>query len=553
MLASAEVYDPVAATWSIVASLATARMKHRLAVLPMGRVLVSGGQSGTVVGSAEVFDPGLGMFGGAGSLVNARFDHASMRLLDGRVLLAQGNGATGVLSSAEIFAANAGPVADAGPPVQGDEGSSFAFSGAASTDPDGGTLSYLWDFGDGAPAASGVEVSHTYADNGTFTVTLTVSDGTDQSSATTTATVRNVAPVVTLALGADPVLAGQLFTAAGSFADPGADVWSALVSYGDGPNIFPLELSGQEFSLSHAYATAGTFLITVIVTDEDGGVGVGQGEVHVVPSNRAPVADAGVESVAGLEGSAVTFDGSGSSDPDGDALTYTWDFGDGASAGGPTAQHVYADNGAYTAQLTVSDGSLSATATVTAVIANVAPVVGAFGGAELLPGEPYHAAGSFMDPGADLWTATVDYGDGTGAQPLSLSGKTFGLSHTYRDPGTFTVTVRVTDDDGGVGTASATVVVNTLQDLIGGIDQGVEDLQTSGALNPPSANSLSASLDAAIAKLDAGDFAGAMHNLEVFIGKVEGLVKNGRLSEAAAAPLLAEANRLLALIRTLAG
>ena len=115
----------------------------------------------------------------------------------------------------------------------------------------------------------------------------------------------------------------------------------------------------------------------------------------------------------------------------------------------------------------------------------------------------------------------MDYGDGSGAQPVALSGKTFRLSHTYREAGRFTVTVRVADDDGGVGVSQAAVVVNRLQDLVRGIDQGVEDLQSSGALNPPTANSLSASLDAAIAKLDAGDYDGALNNLKVFIGKVE--------------------------------
>ncbi len=51
-----------------------------------------------------------------------------------------------------------------------------------------------------------------------------------------------------------------------------------------------------------------------------------------------------------------TFDGSGSSDPDGDHLTYSWDFGDGATASGVTASHVYAASGNYTVKLTVNDG-----------------------------------------------------------------------------------------------------------------------------------------------------------------------------------------------------
>ena len=72
-------------------------------------------------------------------------------------------------------------------------------------------------------------------------------------------------------------------------------------------------------------------------------------------------------------------------------------------------------------------------------------------------------SGSFSDPGADAWTATVDYGDNTGVQTLTLNAdKTFALSHTYADSGTFTVIVTVTDDDGGSGAGSFTATVNNL-------------------------------------------------------------------------------------------
>ena len=65
---------------------------------------------------------------------------------------------------------------------------------------------------------------------------------------------------------------------------------------------------------------------------------------------------------------------------------------------------------------------------------------------ELDEGDTFTATGSFTDPGADAWTATVDYGDGTGSQPLALNAdKTFALEHTYLDNGDFTVTVRVFD------------------------------------------------------------------------------------------------------------
>ena len=80
-------------------------------------------------------------------------------------------------------------------------------------------------------------------------------------------------------------------------------------------------------------------------------------------------------------------------------------------------------------------------------VLNVAPAVTITGGQpELDEGDQFTAAGSFTDPGADAWTATVDYGDGTGVSPLTLNpDKTFALDHTYLDNGNFTVTVRVFD------------------------------------------------------------------------------------------------------------
>ena len=88
------------------------------------------------------------------------------------------------------------------------------------------------------------------------------------------------------------------------------------------------------------------------------------------------------------------------------------------------------------------------------------PAVSAGGPAFVNQGIALNRAGSFADPGADTWTATVDYGDGSGVQPLALNpDKSFALAHTYAAVGGYTATVTVRDDDGGVGTASVSVTV----------------------------------------------------------------------------------------------
>lgn len=75
-----------------------------------------------------------------------------------------------------------------------------------------------------------------------------------------------------------------------------------------------------------------------------------------VGDDRAPVAVASALPVAGPLPLVVDFSSEGSSDEDGDPLTFRWDFGDGASADGPSARHAYTTAGARTARLTVSDG-----------------------------------------------------------------------------------------------------------------------------------------------------------------------------------------------------
>src|SRR5439155_6498627 len=127
---------------------------------------------------------------------------------------------------------------------------------------------------------------------------------------------------------------------------------------------------------AHSYAAAGTDTVLVMVTDKDGGAGMAKAPVTVTATNHPPTAATGGP-YSGVEGTAVSFNGTGSSDPDGDAITYAWTFGDGGSATGATPSHVYADNGSYTATLTVTDahGAASAPVTTTAPIANVRPTV----------------------------------------------------------------------------------------------------------------------------------------------------------------------------------
>ena len=102
--------------------------------------------------------------------------------------------------------------------------------------------------------------------------------------------------------------------------------------------------------------------------------------------------------------------------------------------------HAFAQDGEYTVRLITTDNDgLADTLFTTAHVTNVAPVIAPIAGDTLIVGETYARSGSFTDPGADTWTATVNYGDGTGTRALGLAGSGFSLSHPYASAGTFTV------------------------------------------------------------------------------------------------------------------
>jgi PKD repeat protein len=383
-------------------------------------------------------------------------------------------------------------------------------------------------------------------------VKLVVTDkGGASDAATVTVAVAEVAPVVVPLSGAT-IDEGTAYTASGAFTDPGDDHWTATADYGDGSAVQALALAGKTFSLAHTYVDNGSYQVTVVVRDEGGASGVSTATVTV--NNVAPAV---IAFSGGSINEAGTYATSGSfTDPGDDQWAATVDYGDGTGTQ-PLAlvgksfslSHAYPASGSFTVTVTVRETDAEAangTQTATVSVANVAPLVAAFDGATILRGERYAAGGTFADPGADSWTATVDYGDGSGTSALALDGKSFALLHSYATAGTRTVTVTVTDGDGGSGVRTATVVVLSTGDGVAKLGSTIAGLASSGAVQDGDAKWLANKLDVAAKELGKGNTGPARNQLEELINRIDAARGAGRLSGDTASSLTAYANRLLA-------
>jgi PKD repeat protein len=272
-------------------------------------------------------------------------------------------------------------------------------------------------------------------------------------------------------------------------------------------------------------------------------------QCRVEVRNCVPVAHLTGDLAGGSEGETLSFDASTSSDADADALTYQWTIAGAPAGSTPTLTHTFADNGSYAVRVIVSDDKGAAdTASATIVVANVAPRVAAFDGATILAGETYSATGSFSDPGADTWRGSVNYGDGSSTSALAIDGKSFSLEHQYTTAGSYTVAVNVLDKDGGMGSASAQVVVQSPLQGIANLRSMVAALGGRGGLNAGQINSLQVKLDNASRQLADGEENAASNMLEAFLNEIDALGKSGRVSDAAAAPLVDYARRVIASI-----
>lgn len=446
--------------------------------------------------------------------------------------------------------ANSAPVANAGADQSVYVNDTVAMDGSGSSDVDGNLLTYSWAFTtkpDGSTAtlsdATAVNPTFTVDKAGTYVVSLFVNDGTVNSETdTVTISTLNSAPVASA--GADQsAYVNDTVTLDGSSS---SDVDGNLLTYSW---AFTTKPDGSTTTLSDAAAVnptftvdkAGTYIVSLFVND--GTVNSKTDTVTISTINVAPVASAGTDQSITVIGTTVLLDGSQSYDPDGDSITYQWAFtlkpaGSNASLVNPdTAMPTFSADvrGDYVVQLTVKDASTqSSPDTVSVSFENIKPVAHAGTGQSVTVGDTVTIDGSgSTDANGDSlnyrWTLTT-----------APSGSTASIADTSASITSFVPDVagmyvaQLVVNDGTVDSDPSTIQVQAVAAPTSAIDAiqnciaSISSLDSSVFKNANMKNTLINKLNAVIAKIEAGNYADALGQLQNdILKKTDGCATEG--------------------------
>lgn len=331
------------------------------------------------------------------------------------------------------------PVADAGDPITVAPGARVSFDATGSTPSDSPITSYLWTFG-GTRQVEGQRVEVSFDAPGTYRAVLRVADGADHPCNSDTdlrVVTVNAAPVAVAGPDRIAQIGESLQFDAGSSHDIDGRITAMRWDMGDG--------TVQEGpTITHAFASPGLYEVALTVTDDSGVSNATATDRVSVRVNAPPRPAIGDQPRPVSVGEATVLDATGSTDPDGAILSYSWDFGDGARGVGERVRYAWAAPGIYTVTLTVTDdsGSGSDTQSVTSRVAvDAAPIADAgadqFVSASVVT---FSGAGS-ADREGEIVSYEWDFGDGR-------LGTGRDVRHAYAQPGEYRVALVVRDDSG---------------------------------------------------------------------------------------------------------
>jgi PKD repeat protein len=339
-------------------------------------------------------------------------------------------------------------------------GVQYSFQGDKSTSPAGTIQKYEWDFGDGSPKANVRLATHTYKSPGTYDVNLTVTDDagkTGNVTQTIKIELQASAPIAVItttpgpAQASDDFISGTVPFQVSFDGSKSTSPTSNLVDYkwdfnGDGTD----DATGVK--ADYVFKEAGLFNATLTVIDAEN---LSSTTTLVVKAGSQPLqARITADPVEGTVPLTVTFDASSSSYPNGQIVSYEWDFGDGGPKRIDVSKVVYKYTkiGTFTAKVTAiaSDNSRSTAETPV----NVRPVALT----SCFDASPQQGAAPLtveFDPRCSSGTIakyTWDFGDGE-------TSRTRQPTHTFDTAGSYQVTLEVADNQNVLNTTSKAILV----------------------------------------------------------------------------------------------
>jgi PKD repeat protein len=247
----------------------------------------------------------------------------------------------------QVTVNNLPPVVNAGGPYNCMVGETIPLTGACD-DPgpvDAASLTCTWADFSGAAIS---QPSYTCPTSpGQVTVTLTATDK-DGASGQSSATVSVITQTQLIADANGPYSGevGAPVSFDGSGSTPAGAIQSYSWEFGDGQ-------TGTGVVISHTYTATGTYTVTLTVADANFQA-TDTTTATITAPNQAPTAVIETYLIS-KDGRSYRFDGSKSTDPDGQIVSYDWNFGDGNTGTGAVVEHHYMATGHYSATLTVTD------------------------------------------------------------------------------------------------------------------------------------------------------------------------------------------------------
>lgn len=333
-----------------------------------------------------------------------------------------------------------------------------------------GIITWNWDFGDGE-ISSEQNPTHEYAQNGAYTVTLTVTE-LDEDTATETKsdyiTVLDTAPTADFSAdpinGTEPLSISLTDLSVSSHDDIVAWSWN----FGDGNG-------SNEQNPTHEYLQNGTYTITLTAYDADGTSTTNVKADYINVDDTEPTAGFSADPASGNEPLSVTFTDNSISPHDG-IESWSWDFGDGETSNAQNPSHTYSQENTYTVTLVVTepDGDTS-TETRTIAVDDTGPTAS-------FSAEPTEGAAPLIVTFTDESSShdgivgwSWDFGDDSHSTEQNPE-------HTYVQEGTYTVTLTVTESDGNTDAMTTDIEVSATPPEEGS-QQDDEDDVTGGTLS----------------------------------------------------------------------